>query len=158
MFFDPSSPIILMLTVAALAASVYAFLKDNYQCSLALLVSVVTARYLTIQGGLDLHNLFMLLCGLICIAKFDRDGFGLLDVERYAVNYTVSILYMIRIITVKVAPNLTGLIVANDISLFLLFVQIILVTGAAQGGRRFNRRIFNYWSSAYVRFVSFRRF
>lgn len=157
MMLDPTYPITFMLTIGAFLASGYAFLKGYYQFAFALLLSIVTARYLTVTGVLNHHNLFMLLCGLICIIKFDGKTGWLLDAESHAVNYAVSILYMIRIVVVEIAPSLTGLIVANDISLFLLFIQIILVTGAAKGGHKFNKRVYYYGGAFYDRFILFRR-
>lgn len=127
--------------------------KSNWQCSVALIVSLLAARGLSYLGVPEWHFNAMFLCAFICIWNFNSGRIGSLDMESNEVNYAVAFIYMVRMLVGGVGSSgLVGLETVWLTSTALLLLQNLLVLGGCVGGysRHFNACItrFRYRADA----------
>jgi len=136
-----------MIIFTAIAILVGFYNKPR--CSLALLLSLVCARYLTQVDAIYLHYHIMFFCSLLCIIDFDvkTSKINILNHDEYEINYAVAYLYLGRML---IGALLIYGIIGNEVgwclSIACLALQnTLVILGAANGySRRLNRAISTY--------------
>jgi hypothetical protein len=134
----------LILTLITLGVGLSCF-KNNAQVSIAILISLASARLLTYLNLEQLHYIGMLLAGFVCVVnpKFSWSKMTL-DTKGNEINYAISYLYSIRVI--GDGAGIAGFVRVEAVWLFsmaILLVQLLLAFGDGVG---YGTRINNYLS------------
>lgn len=134
--FDSSVAINVLILLTAF--TILISIVRNPNCALALLFSLVSARFFTAGGDPHLHFNIMIFFAAICIFNVSDGSFEKLSMVDHEINYAVGYLYILRMITgLLCAHEIIGAELALIVSSSMLVMQNMLVLwGVSDGSSR----------------------
>lgn len=121
------------LVVIAIALS----LRNNWRCSAALTLSLVSAALVVHFDHDALHVHVLFVCSFICVMG--------ISIDDNEVNYVVSFLYLLRMVNVTLMTfGVYGLFLMWEVSAVILTLQVLLIIGGSTDA--YSERLDNWLS------------